>query len=139
MRIEPSDITQVIRARHGRMVRLDDDVQSVARDLRDIDANLHLDYSEEGETFIVTHEPEPGEEYLVLATPNLDQRIVHEIRFIMSPGYDYVDELDKLEDAAHRARDHEFAEKVGERAEHLAHALRRDLGLKRGIIVPREV
>ena len=44
------------------------------------------------------------------------------------PDYSYAEELEKQNLKAEALKDYEFSQKIGENAERLAHAIRKDLG-----------
>jgi hypothetical protein len=134
--IEAASLAQVRRSKKGTLVVVDDDVQNVARDLKDIDKSLRLEYDPHEEFFVVTQHRVLGdgsvEEHLVTTSRACDQRLVQRVREISDPRYDYAGELEKAEDAANRAREQKFEEQIGAGSEQLAHALRKDLGLSGG-------
>jgi hypothetical protein len=128
MDIRPANLAQLHRAKDGRMVMIDDDVLNIARDLNQIDENLKLRYSEEGEYFVVYQILPTGDQQLVLTSQDLNPQIVERIRQIGHSSYDYAKELEKQDAQAERDRLHANRERDGEVSERLAHAVRRDLG-----------
>lgn len=134
MEIEPATITQLQRARDGRLVEIEADVGGVAAQLREIDPGLRLRYAEASDIFIVYHRtsPRPGwfNEELVLTARQLDGRILERVRQIAARDYDFLAELDRIDAEADRAQEARFADQVGDAAQRLAHALRRDRGVK---------
>jgi hypothetical protein len=141
--VEPATFTQMQRGRNGKMVEIDDDVGNIASDLRSIHPNLRLRFSEAGRYFVVYMREDwqpPGDGYLVTTAQELDQRLVDRIRRISSEGYDFAKEIDRVDGESERAQEHRRYEQVGEIAERLAHALRKDRGMNGGrVFVPKEV
>ncbi len=138
--IEPASITQVLASACGPAVVIDDDAGNVARDLRALDATLRVRYSVRGGHFVIFQvivEPDGRVvEHYVTTALQLDQRIVRRVEQLVHPSYDAGAELER---AAHerRAADRAgFREELAGHAERLAHALRRDVGLKDRIAVP---
>lgn len=140
----PATLAQVRQARNGQLIGVEDDVLGIARDLRDIDASLHLRYAELPDGFddywvvyrIVEHADGSEEEQLVTTAAELDARIVQRVRKIASDGYDLVAELDRLDREREAQREQELHERNGPIAERLFHALRKDLGTQDRIFVP---
>jgi hypothetical protein len=134
-------LTQVQRARDGRMIAVDDDVQGIAMRLREIDPSLRLSVSEATGHFVVKQRLERPDgsikETLVTTSTSCDGRLLDRIARIASEDYDLAAELEDIDDEAKRADDHAFSEKVGPLAEQLAFAMRKDLGVKGRISVPR--
>ena len=134
--ISPATAAQVHRSQKGVRVAVADDVQNVARDLREIRSTLTLEYDPIEDFWIVGDErtlPDGSiEEYLVTTAQECDQRLVQRVREIAQPSYNYADELERLEAQDERRQRQAFAEKVGPIGEQLAHALCKDLGLNGG-------
>lgn len=135
-------MAQLAKARDGRMVAIDDDVGGIAQRIREIDPGLCLRYSEPGECFVVYHVQEvaPGRtrERLVTTSTTCDGRLLQRIERIASDSYDLVAELDRIDAEADRHQAERFADHVGELGKRLAHALRKDLGIRKDrIVVPR--
>lgn len=137
--IEPATIDMVRATSTGALVQIDNDVQNVAADLREINPALKLEFDREQEYFVVKQEVlnERGEleEKLVTTSRTCDQRLVRRVREISAPGYNLADELDRLDDQAERDADHAMTERMGPLHEQLSHAIRKDLGASR-IFVP---
>lgn len=140
MDIQAGTVTQVKRALEGDLVEIHPDVQEIARRLQEIDPALRLRYSEAQGVFVVYEVQDLPDgairEHLVTTARELDQRLVNRILELSDPGYDFAGELERLERQAERDSDHAFEERTGENAERLAHAVRKDLGLKQRIFVP---
>lgn len=148
MEVRPThaSLAAVIKSREGAMVMIEDDVQNVANDLRDIDPHLRLRYSEAGEYFVVYWKPDDEDEGcgdLITTAVEIDQRIVKDVREIYhrcsQPGYSFADEHERREDEAKRERDHALREANGELYERLAHAMRKDLGATNRAFIPADV
>lgn len=133
-------LAQVQRGRDGRMVEIEADVCNVAQDLRDIKPSLRLRWSEAGGYFVVYDSIELSDgsvvEHLVLTAQQLDQRIVKEVRKAAGPGYDLVAEMEADDRRIDRERAHAEAERLGNAAERLWHALRQDVGASDRMYVP---
>jgi hypothetical protein len=129
MEISPANIAQVELGRDGRMITIDDDVLNIAKDLKEIDENLRLRWVEKAEYFCVYEIEEDGSEALVLTSQELNPQIVERVRQIAHPSYKYAEELDKLDAQVDRDFDHAQRERLGEAAELLSFAVRKDLGL----------
>jgi hypothetical protein len=136
--IDPAQILTV-RQVGGTTIEISDDVQGVARSLREIDDRFRLradlDHVQNllGWT-VELHIPLPDgstEEQFVCAYRELDHRIVRDARRYTSPGYVIADELEKEDAARDKAMDDRRREQSGEIGERLAHAIRADLNEKR--------
>lgn len=151
MEIPPASVAQIQMAADGRVYEISAESSAVAADLEKIDAGLRVRFSESGKCYVVFHRHHPGcphngtggpgSEYLVRSVQaqqgstgvwtGLDQRLVDRIRFIHPhgrSGYDYAAELERSATDGIRQRKQQFAEKMGEAAEQIGHALRKDLG-----------
>lgn len=146
--IRPStaDLEQVLMGADGQFIHIDAEVNEIAAQLKALDSRLHVRYSESGGYFVIysreEHEPE-GTGHAILYPEELDGRVVKEIERVLwknrQPGYSYAAELEEKEAADKKQRDYEFSEALGESAERLAHALRKDLNMdKHRIVVPGE-
>jgi hypothetical protein len=131
MRIIPATIAQFQQSANGRWVEVDADVGSVALQVKELadqlGVELHLRVSEVTGIFKVVQVMPGGEEQLVTSAQECDGRLVDRLREVTSPSYDLAADADKLEQDKLRQFEHEQAEKVGDVAERLAHALRTDL------------
>jgi hypothetical protein len=154
MQINPASFDQIRMAWDGNVVTIPAEYGGVAADIARLDPCLKLRYSKSSECFIVFRVHRHGEvcreddpertEELVLSAVECDDRIVKRLEYIDPQGrggYDYVAEIEKATLEAHKQRRAGFAEQVGETAEQVAHALRKDLGerYRGGIVVPRDV
>ncbi|MBS1863010.1 MAG: hypothetical protein JSS68_15015 [Actinobacteria bacterium] len=142
MEIRPATFTQVAKARDGRYIMIEDDVQGVANGLNRIDPHIKLRFSESGEHYVVYWSENPNatdEEdvdgnttYLIFTAQDLDQRMVKKMEEVYwrnhQPGYSLADEVDKLDAADKKRKESQFTEEHGEMYERLAHAMRKELG-----------
>jgi hypothetical protein len=133
MDIRPATMAQVTFARDGRKVTIEEDVGSIAMQLKEIDPKLKLQLNEKGGFFMVI-EDDGREERLVFTAQECDGRILKRMREIAAPDYDYVGELERMDKQAAKDRDHSLSEKSGEIGEHLAHALRKDLNPGKAVV-----
>jgi hypothetical protein len=108
-------------------VSVTDDVHGVVRDLKTIDPCLEVEYDTVEEFYVLLRKDGPQED-LVLTALSLDPRVVKRVREIDRPEYDFVAEVDALDDAAEKQRTDDFREEMGGKHERLAHAIRKDLG-----------
>lgn len=145
MEITPASLPQITKGRRGRVVFVDNDAFDIAKRLREIDDSLRLAWNEFGEYFVVyqiLRGPNESEvEHLVTTwDPKTsgapDGRLVERVMKIAHPDYDFAAELERIDRAADKQRDHEFAEKIGPYSERLFQAMRKDLGIKDSIFVP---
>ena len=164
MDVEPAHISQIQVGEDGKVYEIDADSSTVAADLQAIDKGLKVRFLPSGECFIVRHEHHPGcphngsggpgSSYLVSTVQayqgrtgvwtGLDQRLVDRIRYIDPhgrSGYDYARQLEQNRIRLEEERRKQREEQIGEMGEHMAHALRKDLGLRyRGrIFKPRDL
>jgi hypothetical protein len=128
MQLQPASITQV-RQGKKRRITVEADVGSVVAQIQEIDPRLGVIWDDDGEFFAVVEQDGPRQR-VVLTALELDHRVLTRIRELASPDYDYVAEMDRLDAQADREKDHRFAQEVGEQGEVMAHALRKDLGLR---------
>jgi len=150
MEIRPASVAQISKARNGRYIQIDDDVQGVANALWRIDKHIRLRYSEAGGYYVIywTDNPNLAEEdegdhntYLIFTAQDLDHRIVKRMEEVYwrckQPGYSFADELEAQEVKAKAAERREWTEKNGPLYERLAHGMRKDLGYDQSrIFVP---
>jgi hypothetical protein len=133
--IQPASIDQIMRGKNGKFVQIEDDVGNVARDIKAIDKRLCVRYSEAGEYFVVYAREEwmpPGDGYLVTTAQELDGRLVDRLRRVAHHSYNFADEVDRIDDEYDRQHEKRRKEQVGEIAERLSHAMRKELGLDKG-------
>jgi len=128
MQLQPASIAQV-RQGKKRRITVEADVGSVVAQIREIDPRLGVIWDDDGEFFAVVEQDGPKQR-TVLTALELDHRVLERIRELASPDYDYVAEMDRIDAEADRRKEQRFREEVGENAEVMAHALRKDLGAK---------
>ncbi len=129
MRIEPATINQVITGRGGRKILVEDDVCGVAKQLKEIDDRLALEYNESGEYFMILllGAGLGGRPHCVTTCQELHGGVVEHIRRLANGTYDVGAEGDQIDRQADANNDWQFRENVGEISEKLAHAIRTDL------------
>ena len=120
------------------LIPVESDVFHVVDRLKRIDPGLSLYFHKTKEVFVLywkglNEKAEPVEDF-VGAYTELDGRLVNLIERLAAREnrnrYDLVKELDKLDAERDREAQHAFDERMGPAAEQLAHALRKDLGVK---------
>jgi len=120
------------------LVPVENDVFHVVDRLKRIDPNLHLSYHKTDKVFVlewrgVNDQGQMVEDF-VGAYTELDARIVHLIERLAAKEnrnrYILSRELDALDAQREREAMHAHEERMGPAAEQLAHALRKDLGVK---------
>lgn len=131
--IEPASWTQV-RDIGKDTVIIEEDILDIVKQLKEISPSLFVRWSAgNGEPFYTLYSKEvingKETEYLVKTFKQLDQRIVDRVRYIASPDYNYVKDMDRLDNKQDADFNYKMDQFFGEKAEELAHALRRDLGL----------
>jgi hypothetical protein len=145
LRIEPprASLGQLQLTNRLELIRVENDVLGVAEQLKRIDPGLVLTFDKGQKIYLLHHEGfnDRGEwvENFIGAYTELDQRIVNLIERIDGQGrgrHDLARELDRLEAQKEREREQQFSETMGERAELLRHALRKDLGAEGSSVMP---
>jgi hypothetical protein len=131
--IEPASWTQVRDMGKDKVI-IEEDLLDIVKQLKEISPTLFVRWSPgNGDPFYTLYSKEvvngKETEYLVKTFKHLDQRIVDRVRYITSTDYNYVSEMDKLDDKQDSDHNYKMAELFGENAEKLAFALRKDLGL----------
>lgn len=134
MQLQPASITQV-RQGKKRRITVEADVGSVVAQIKEIDPRLGVIWDDDGEFFAVVEQDGPKQR-VVLTALELDHRVLNRLKEIASADYDYVAEMEKIDAVADKEKDHRFSQEVGEVAEQMAHALRKDLQHKGRIYVP---
>jgi hypothetical protein len=133
MDIQPATQEQVVKANDEDWVVIEKDLSEVVKELKEIDSRLGVRYNGVQKFYaLYAKETIKGveQEYLVNTFTSLDKRVVNRVREIISPSYDYVAELEKQDAQAKKEEEHKMHEKMGENAELLAFAIRKDLGVK---------
>ena len=111
---------------------------SIVKQIQEIDPRLGVIWDDDGEFFAVVEQEGPKQR-IVLTAKELDARVLLRVQEIASEDYDYVGEMDRIDAEADKRKDHRFKEEVGQNAEVMAHALRKDLQAKHRIFLPRGV
>jgi hypothetical protein len=130
--IEPAKVNQIRDMGDGDWLHIEDDVQNVANTLHDIDERLILKCNPiQGVYVIFARERINGhiKEYIVTTATSLDQRLIKRIEKITDPDYNFVEDMEKYQEEADKETEYAFDQKMGENAERLAHAIRKELGL----------
>jgi hypothetical protein len=143
MDISPASALQVMDS--GDLIEISDDILGVARDLREIDPELKLRYSEDQDFFVVyqerrhpiTNELQMRQVVTTMKPPLMPAALVERVRKVTSESYDLVKELDAVQKRAKRDHEHAMSEARGPGLERLAHAMRKDLGYnQRRVFIP---
>jgi hypothetical protein len=140
--ITPATLVQVREGRNGRMIAVEDDVQSICRELKQIDPSLGVDWNDREEYFRVFQMIDDDgrtKKHTVLTAQELTPEIVVRLRMLVHPDYDYSREVERKHDRADREKDHAFHERTGEGGERLYWAIRKDLGLKPRAFIPKDI
>lgn len=140
-------------AQGGRMVRVDDDVQNVIRDIRELTDRVDVYWNEQTQQFdLVEHCGDTDR--LVFSVAELDQRVVSRLReadhwhgrdvplHVLGDGEDFVAKIDASNDALEAGLRKEALDQVADAGERIAWALdiTRDQNSKGGqILVPRDI
>ena len=127
-----------VRQGKKRRITVEADVGSVVKQIQEIDPRLGVLWDDDGEFFLVV-EQDGSRQRTVLTALELDHRVLQRIKEIASPDYDYVAEMDAIDAEADKEKDARFRNEVGENAEKMAHALRKDLQYQGKIFVPEWV
>lgn len=144
MDISPASALQVMDS--GDLIEIDDDILGVARDLREVDPELKLRYSEDRDVWIVyqerrhpiTNELQMRQLVTTCKSPLMPAALLERVRKVASESYDLVAEVERVEKRSKRAHAHKQREERGPALERLAHALRKDLHMDQArIYVPR--
>ena len=144
-------MAQVVEGRDGRRYEVSGMAGDVVRELKLIDDTLGVEFNEAG-YFVVYQSLDEHRRPLVggplqdvvLRVPMMDwdrrvlgyfEQRAYEVRHGISSN----ERLDAEAKAAKRAKDHRFHEIVGAHAQRMHHSLRKDLGVKDRIAVPRSI
>lgn len=127
--ITPASLDMVVAGRGGQRITIDNDVCGVAQQLREIDERMALQYSPEGNYFMVVllGAAAHGRPHLVTTCQELHGGLVEHVRRLASPGYDAGQALETIDKDYDREVEHRFKEQVGEVSERLSHAIKSDL------------
>lgn len=121
--IKAGDDYYIISARDSALIK----------EINDIDNRLHVKFNRRQDFFVLyakEQTPQGENQYLVKTFTKLDGRIVQRVREISDPSYDFIKEGEQMEKEHEAAKMHKIRESIGDTAEKLAHALRKDLGVK---------
>lgn len=129
--IDSASLPTVKRGRRGIVVFIDDDALGVAKQLKEMRfpegyGHLRLAWNEYREEFVVVQIHPDGNEYFVTRSKRADGRLLKRVREITNPSYDYAAELERIDAAADARAKWDFQQQVGDYAERLAHAVRKD-------------
>jgi hypothetical protein len=128
--LEPISLAQYKRAKDGKMILVDSDVGNIVQQIKAVNKDLCVRHSDLGKFFVVFYRnPLNGKERLVTTAKDLDGRLLNRIKKLNSGEYNYLAELAKLDAQADAAKEERLKEQMGEAAERLAHAIRKDLGV----------
>lgn len=131
MEVQPATLPQIQKGRRGRVVFIDNDALGVAKQLREIHDSLRLAWNEFGEYFVVYQQLDDGTEHMVTTAQTADARLVKRIQKIASSQYNFPEEVDRLDKQAKKEADYKFSQQIGEIAERVAHAVRKDMSTPR--------
>lgn len=99
--------------------------------MREIHDSLRLAWNEFGEYFVVYQQLDDGTEHMVTTAQTADARLVKRIQKIASSQYNFPEEVDRLDKQAKKEADYKFSQQIGEIAERVAHAVRKDMSTPR--------
>lgn len=136
--IQPLPIDQVVVALNGNRILVDGEVGEYAQRLQEIEASLNLRIGAQG-GYIVYQEYERGgrtKRHLCASYTELGERVLSDARRYTNPNYDVAAEQDKIESRLRAEAARAEHERVGEMAERLHHAIRKDLQVKDRVYVP---
>lgn len=150
------DLMRICALKDGRTYAVDNDVLGVAKDLFALSTSiawrypealedslqLRLRYSVSSELFVVYVEYMTNnglQQQLVAAAPECDGRLFKRVEEIAHPSYNFIDDMDKSDMEKQREIDHRFNETMGELAEHLAHAVKKDMGIFFKSFIPKDI
>jgi hypothetical protein len=141
MIIESHSLPHIERGRRGVTIFIDDDALGVAKQLEEMKfpegyGKLCLAWNEFKETFVVIQVKDDGSEHIVTAAKQADGRLIDRVRRITHPSYNFAQELEVIDAQADKERDWLFSQRVGDLAERLAHAVRKDTQAKNRIFLP---
>lgn len=139
----------------GRMVQVEDDVQNVIRDIRELAGDrVSVYWNWQTNRFDLVEHCLDHTDRLIFSVAELDQRVVQRLReadhwhgrdtpdHVLGDGEDFVAQVDRENDARQAAIDAEAMEKIQDAGERLAWALDIcvDQNSKGGqILVPRDI
>lgn len=144
MIIDGASLPSVQKGRRGVVVFIDDDALGIAKQIAEMQfpegyGKLRLAWNEFSEEFVVIQVKDNGEEFFVTKAKEADGRLLKRIREITNPSYDYAADLERIDRLADARREWDFAQRVGEISERLAHAVRKDIQAKNRIFLPNGI
>jgi hypothetical protein len=134
-----ASLIQVKTGRGGRMVNIESDVFDTAKRLHEIDRSLGVDWNDTAGYFRVTQTLQDGSKHVVLTCLELTPAVIQEVAKTVHPSYNLAAEIEKAEAQEEREFQHAQSEKIGDIGERLYSAMRKDLGVKSRIVLPRGV
>lgn len=134
---EKARLVQVREGLGGRMIEVDQDVLDVCDRIREVDPNLGVEYNERSGLFRISELCTDGRKRTVCWVEELTSDLPDYLRQVQKT--DYARHLDLIDERAQRTANHEFSERHGPTGERLAHAARKDLGVKGKAFVPRDI
>lgn len=151
------DLMRICALRDGRTYAVDNDVLGIAEDLDKLSptiawrypeavegtVKLKLRYSVSAEIFVVYAEYQLRNgkmcQELVNASPECDNRLYRRVVETADPNYDFAADMQKVDKEKQQEIDNRFDETMGELAQHLAHAVQKDMGIFFKTFVPRDI
>lgn len=140
MIIDSAALPSIQRGRRGTVVFIDDDALGIAKQLEEMQfpsgyGKLKLAWNEFQESFVVIQVKDDGSEHIVTSAKQADGRLIDRVRRITSPSFNLAAELEAIDARADKERDWQFSQQVGEIAERLAHAVRKDTQAKNKVFI----
>jgi len=144
MYVENAPLPNIQKGRRGVLVFIDDDALSVSKQLEEMKfpegyGKLRLAWNEFREEFVVVQVKDDGSEHIVTTAKQADGRLIDRVRRITHPSYNFAKELEAIDAAADKKRDYEFRQQVGDYAERIAHAIRKDIQAKNKVFLPNGI
>jgi hypothetical protein len=141
MYIENAPLPNIQKGRRGVLVFIDDDALDISKQLAEMQfpegyGKLRLAWNEFREEFVVIQVKDDDSEHFVTSAKQADGRLIDRVRRITHPSYNFAKELEAIDAAADKKRDYEFREQIGDYAERIAHAVRKDLQTKNKVFIP---
>jgi predicted nuclease with TOPRIM domain len=117
-----------VDANRGRLITMESDVLDIRNQIEERWPELRVFFDEWEETWVVVEHCGDGVQRLATKTKVLDQRFIRLLEEIdgHQPGHDPERRVDSWNEAIEREQDHKFYEQMGEFADRLKHALRKD-------------
>jgi len=140
-------------AKKGSVIELEDDVQSVVRQVKEIDPRLHVFYNEQTNGFDIVEHCLDGAQRLVFSVKELDARVVSRLHegdtwlggnpeHLVPDEDDFLTRMEAVQEAYHRDKEAMALEKVADAGERLAWALgdgKFGSGYKQSISVKKDI